>query len=100
MEKKQKLTTEEALAQLYVSTYKFSHDNTFNIIKLYDVKYKMLKNKMIEHEEKEPLKFFKKTHKNWEIKKDKLNLELEITFNNLMEEYKELEELVNFTMNN
>lgn len=100
MKKKQELTTEEAFAQLYATSYKFAHNSTLNFIDFYDNKCKMLRREMFEHEEKEPLKIFKKTHKNWEIKKDKLSIEFENTFNNLMEEYKELEDLINISTNN
>ena len=94
MKVKKELTSEELLAQIYATSYKFVHDSTLNFIKLYDNKYKMLKRQMIDHEEKEPFKFLKKSHENWEIRKARLNLELDETFNNLIEEYKELEKIL------
>jgi len=100
MKKKQEFTTDETLAQIFVSTYKFAYDSTHSFIKFYNDKYKMLTREMYEHEENEPLKFFKKAHKAWEIKKDKLSLELDNTFKNLMDEYKELEDLINLSVNN
>lgn len=97
MEEKANLTSDETLAQIFAISYKFAHDSTLNFIKLYDNKYKMLKLEMIKHEEKEPFKVFKKAHENWEIKKAKINLELEKTFNNLLEEYADLENLINLS---
>lgn len=97
MKKKQEITTEEAFAEIYATSYKFTHDSTLSFINFYNEKCKMLRHEIIEHEENEPFKIFKKTHKNWEIKKDKLETELENTFNNLMEEYAELESLINFS---
>ncbi len=87
MKKKQELTSEEAMAQVFATSYKFVFESTRSFIELYENKYKFLQREMIEHEEKEPLKIFKKTHKNWELKKEELNIELEKTFNILMEEY-------------
>lgn len=97
MKKNQKLTPEEILSQVYANSFKFVNDSTLNFIKLYNYKYNMLQQEIIKHEEIEPLKIFKKSHKNWEIKKDKLTIELEKTFNDLIDEYTELENLIEFT---
>ena len=45
-------------------------------------------------EEKEPSKIWKKVHREWESKKERLNLEIEETFNKLMEKYIDLEDLI------
>jgi len=64
--KKQELTAEEAMEQIFATSYKFLNDSTEAFIEFYDYKYKMLRREVIEHEKKEPLKIFKRTHKNWE----------------------------------
>lgn len=94
MKKREKLTTEEALAQMYEVSFKSAHDNTLKFIKVYEYKYKMLQRAVIAHEENEPLKIFKKNHKDWETKKEQLTLELEKISNKLMGEYTELERLI------
>lgn len=97
MKKKQELTIEEAFVEIYATSYQFTHDNTLSFINFYNEKCKMLRHEIIEHEENEPFKFLKKTHKNWEIKKDKLQTEFENTFNRLMKEYAELESIINLS---
>ncbi len=94
MNKKQELTAEEAMAQIFATSYKFLHDSTKSFIEFYDYRYKMLRREVIEHEEKEPLKIFKKTHKDWESKREQLNSELEKVFQNLMEEYSDYGDLI------
>lgn len=94
MKKKKELSTEEALAEVFATTYNFVFESTRISIKFYENKYKRLQREMIDLEEDEPLKIFKKSHKNWEIKKEQLNNELEKTFNILMEEYNDFGELV------
>lgn len=93
MKKKKELSTEEALAEVFATTYNFVFESTRSFIELYENKYKFLQREMIEHEESEPLKIFKKSHKKWETKKEQLNIELEKTFNILMEEYNDFGKL-------
>lgn len=94
MENKKELSTEEAFAEVFATTYNFVFESTRISIKFYENKYKRLQREMIDLEEDEPLKIFEKSHKNWETKKEQLNIELEKTFNILMEEYKDFGELV------
>lgn len=96
MKKKQELNHEEAMAQIFSTSYKLVFESTKNFIKLYENKYKMLQREIIENEKNEPLKIFKRAHKNWKSKIEKLNVELEETFNNLMEEYTDFGNLIEF----
>lgn len=70
-----------------------------NFIKLYDDECKILRYEIIEHEEKKPFKIFKKAYKVWEAKRYELNLKYEKAFNNLMEEYQELEKMLEIKTN-
>lgn len=94
MSKIKKLTTDEALVQIFGASYKFIFDNTKLFISFYEIKYKRLQRELIDHEESEPLKIFKKRHEEWESKSEQLKVELETTFNNLMEEYTDYAKLI------
>lgn len=88
------------LVQTYVTLFKCTHYNTLTLIRFYDNKYKLLQSEITKHEENEPLIIFKRAHKNWKNRKDKLSIELEKTFNILVEEYIEFENLIGLPYNN
>lgn len=94
MNKKEKLRLDETIAKIYKTSFKIAHANTINLIEFYDKKHKLLQQEKIKLEEKEPSKMLKKVHKEWESKKEQLNLEIEETFNKLMEKYTDLENLI------
>ena len=94
MKNKQENTTEEAFNQIFNAFYKFIYENTKTFISLYELKCKRSKREIIEHEENEPFKIFKKSHKEWEEKGKQLEIELEKTFGILMEEYNDYADLV------
>lgn len=97
MSKNQEFKNEEATKQMLSVSYKFVHDSTRTFIKLYEYKYKMLQREIMKHEENKLLKIFNKTHKSHKSKREQLNLELEKTFNNLMEEYTNFGNLIEFS---
>ena len=94
MKDKQEITTEEAFNQIFNASYKFIYENTKTFISLYELKCKRLQREIIEHGENEPLKIFKKSHKEWEEKGKQLEIELEKTSSILMEEYNDYADLV------
>lgn len=94
MKSKTNLTLTETLAQLYVSNLNLIRNNTIATIKLCDNQCKMLRNKIIILENNEPMKILKKLHKSWEEKLEKINRDYEIACNNLINEYMDLEEVM------
>lgn len=59
----------------------------------------MLRYEIIEHEKNKPFKIFKKAYKIWKDKNYELNLKYEKAFNSLIEEYQELEEMLEIKTN-
>lgn len=94
MKKKQELTNDVSKELIFSASHKFIFESTKNFIELYKNKYKMLQWEIINHDKEEPLRIFKKAHKNWELKRERLNIELEEVFNNLMEEYEDFDNLI------
>ena len=61
------------------------------IISYYEKKHAILQQELLKLEEKEPIKIFKNSHKNWEEKKVILEQELEKYSTKLSNKYKEIE---------
>ena len=94
MNKKENLILDETLTKIYKTSFKMARANTIKLIEFYDKKHKLLQQERMKLEEKEPSKIWKKVHREWESKKERLNLEIEETFNKLMEKYIDLEDLI------
>lgn len=90
----QKEGIEELFVQSYVASFLFLHHRTLNLIRFYDVQYKLLQLEKMKHEERRPWKFFKSTYHKWKIESDQLDIEVERVFCNLMAEYIRLAGLV------
>lgn len=88
-----KLSTEEALGELFVSTYKYLDETTKSTITFYENQYKMYQRYIVEHLEEEPPKLFKKAHLKWKKKLDDLNEKYDEYFSNYLEECEELYKL-------
>ena len=56
--KKNEKSSDELLAELYVSTYKHLHDSTLSTISFYENQYKMYENLINNHKDLEPMKLF------------------------------------------
>lgn len=82
------------LAKIYLDSYKLILKNDINIICLYDDFNKTIREELIHIEEKEPLKIFKKAHKEWENSKNALNNLYEKITLGLRQEYKDFEEIM------
>ena len=89
MKKKEK-SSDELLAELYVSTYKYLHDSTLNTISFYENQYKMYGNLINTHKELEPMKIFKKSHQKWQDELDRLTKCCDDAWTNYMSECEEL----------
>jgi len=96
---KKTLTTEEALAELFVSTYKYLDKTTKSTIEFYEKQYKMYEKYIVEHLEEEPPKLFKKSHKKWEEKLTSLKEKHDELFGCYLEECEELYKLHTLTAN-
>ena len=92
MKKKEK-SSDELLAEVYVSTYKHLHDSTLNTISFYENQYKMYENLIDTHKDMEPIKFFKKSHQKWQDELDRLMKCYDDAWTNFINECKELEEV-------
>lgn len=96
--KQDKITDEDkAIAELYVTCYKSLHDSTLSLIRLYENNFKSLNQILSLELDNEPFKFFKKSHIEWENKIKELKNKIELNEQNLFEEYKELEKLLELT---
>ncbi len=94
-EKKKELSTNEAFAKVFATTYNFVFESTRLSIKFYEIEYKRLQREMIKLEENEPLKIFKKSHKNWEDKLQDLKQKYDDSFTKYIKECEELENVMN-----
>lgn len=65
LEDNKKISQDDVLALLCLSSYNFIRKSNLSFIKFYDSKYKRIERKLIQHKEKEPLKCFKKAHADW-----------------------------------
>ena len=92
MKKKEK-SSDELLAEVYVSTYKYLHDSTLNTISFYENQYKMYENLIDTHKDMEPIKLFKKSHQKWQDELDRLIQCYDDAWTNFINECKELEEV-------
>ena len=88
------MTKDEAIAELFKTQFNYCYKSTNNFIEFYENKKKRLIHQIENHTEVEPCKIFKKAHKKWQDELDELNKDLEDTFDILMEEYRDLEELL------
>ena len=92
MKKKEK-SSDELLAEVYVSTYKYLHDSTLNTISFYENQYKMYENLIDTHKDMEPIKLLKKSHQKWQDELDRLTQCYDDAWTNFINECKELEEV-------
>lgn len=88
------VSLEETVAELYVSALMNLKNSTLSIADMYDKKYKMYRNLLVEHYNSEPSKVFKKAHKRWEEKKEELEKQTESAFEKYMEECTDLGEIM------
>lgn len=79
LEDNKKISQDDVLALLCLSSYNFIRKSNLSFIKFYDSKYKRIERKLIQHKEKEPLKCFKKAHADWNEQLNSLTLELNKT---------------------
>lgn len=86
---------EKAFAELYVSNAINLKNSTINIAKFYNEKCKFIRKQIFILKNEEPLKFFKKSHKNWEDKLQDLKQKYDNSFTNYIEKCKELENVMN-----
>lgn len=99
MKEKKQISNEEALARLYVSTLNYVQDSTMLTIKFYENLCKRLRNEIIEHENIEPLKIFKKSHQQWEQKLRQLNINYDTACENLLNECKDFSNIIDIYNN-
>lgn len=92
--KESNIELEKAFAELYVSSAINLKNSTMNSIRLYDEKCKFIRNQIYTLKNEEPLKFFKKSHKNWENKLKKLKQKYDDSFTDFIGECKELEDII------
>ncbi len=91
--RKEGKSSDELLAEVYVSTYKYLHDSTLNTISFYEKQYKMYGNLIESHKDLEPIKFFKRSHQKWQDEMDKLKESYDNAFTNFLNECNELIEV-------
>ena len=90
MKKKEK-SSDELLAEVYVSTYKHLHDSTLNTISFYENQYKMYENLIDTHKDMEPIKLFKKSHQKWQDELDNRKRITDEKLKKFYEKYPDLE---------
>ena len=78
----------DVIIKLNSLTKNYLKNEDINIINLYEKKYMSVLEKIDYHSKIEPLKIFKISHKKWKKKKNILDKELDNSFNELMDKYK------------
>ena len=92
-DQKQVKDQDQLLAELYVSTYKHLYNSTLTTIDLYENQYKLYESLIDTHLELEPMKIFKKSHKEWEDELSRLTKCYDDAWGNFIDECKELIEI-------
>ena len=69
-------------------------DNNTNITNMNEINNEFLIQKLEDLNNNEPSKIFKNKHKKWEKEKELLNDKINESFNNLNENYKNLEQMI------
>lgn len=85
---------EKTFAELYISSAINLKNSIINIANFYDKKCNFIRKQICILENEEPLKFFKKSHKNWEDKLHDLSQKYDDAFTKFIEECKELESIM------
>ena len=92
MGKKQK-NSDQILAELYVSTYKYLRNTTLNTISFYESQYKMYQKLICSHMDLEPIKLFKNAHQKWQKELEQLKTSYDQAWENYLDECNELVEI-------
>ena len=91
--KEKKLNTEEALAEVFKISLDYIDKSDKMYMDFLDKKSKFIMDRIALKHEEEPLKFFKKAHKKWELELDELEDELGNVY---LEMWKEFEVQLDF----